>query len=141
MILSQSISKISAALLLAQREIGSVKKTAANPFFKSKFADLTSVIDAVKDSLNKHEITVLQPHNEQVVETILVHSSGEFIGSKTPIVCAKQNDPQALGSAISYARRYGLQSLVCLPAEDDDAESAMPRKQVKVVGSGSKGDF
>lgn len=139
MIKSESIAKIAAALTKAQTEMGSVKKGAANPFFKSKYADLTSVIEAVKDVLNKNDITILQPHDNSSVETILLHSSGEYIGSSTPIVCAKQNDPQALGSAISYARRYGLQSLVALPAEDDDGEKAMSRVQPKRVIN--RGDF
>ena len=128
---SESLGKISQALLKAQRQIGAVKKTAANPFFKSKFANLESVIAAVKDALNDNEIVILQPHTAEGVVTTLLHSSGEYISGLTPLVVAKERDPQALGSAISYARRYGLQSLVCLPAEDDDAESAMQRAPAK----------
>jgi hypothetical protein len=62
------------------------------------------------------------------VETVLLHESGEFISSLTEVLCAKQNDPQAHGSGISYARRYGLQSLVNLGSADDDGESAMGRQ-------------
>jgi hypothetical protein len=117
-----------------------------NPFFKSSYADLPAVLSAVKEPLNNNGITILQPHETETnvvenavvtnhyVETILLHNeSGEFISSRTPIVCAKQNDPQALGSAITYARRYGLQSLVSLPAEDDDGEAAMDRGAKKPV--------
>ena len=124
---SDSIANISAALNAAQKELGSVKKGALNPHFKSNYADLTAVIDAVKETLNKHGITILQPHTDNCVETVLLHTSGEYLSSLTPIILAKENNPQALGSAISYARRYGLQSLVCLPAEDDDGEAAMDR--------------
>ena len=145
---SESRNKISAALVKAQAEMGAVKKGAANPFFKSKYADLTSIIQVVMPVLNKHGISITQSQSivqlggssMPVVSTNLMHESGEYISSMTPIVVAKQNDPQALGSAISYARRYGLQSLVCLPAEDDDAEKAMIRnKGSKSVAK--KGDF
>lgn len=75
---------------------------------------------------------MLQPtvhiEGKSFVRTLLLHESGEFLGSDTEIVCAKQNDPQALGSAISYARRYGLQALLGLAAEDDDGEKAMVRQ-------------
>jgi hypothetical protein len=62
------------------------------------------------------------------VETVLLHESGEFISSLTEVICAKQNDPQAHGSGVSYARRYGLQSLVNLGSADDDGEGAMNRQ-------------
>lgn len=125
---SESIVKIAPALLAAQKEIGSATKDVVNPFFKSKYADLGSVMEACKDALNKHGITVLQPvahlSEATTVETILLHESGEFI-SDTMIVSVKQsNDPQAQGSAITYARRYSLQSMMFIPAEDDDGESA-----------------
>jgi hypothetical protein len=63
------------------------------------------------------------------VETLLLHESGEWISCQTPIVCAKQNDPQAFGSAITYAKRYSLQAILGVPSEDDDGESAMERKK------------
>ena len=133
---SDSIQSISKSLVKAQKEMSAAKKGAANPFFKSKYADYNAVLEACKDQLNENGITILQPHSIlqlgendiAVVETILLHESGEFILSETKIEVAKKNDPQALGSAITYARRYGLQSLVALPASDDDGESAMDRK-------------
>lgn len=128
---SESIAKLMPALLKAQSAMGGAKKGASNPFFKSKYADLGAVLEACKDLLNENGITILQPHAGSNVVTMLVHESGEYIGSETPIVCAKQNDPQALGSAITYARRYGLQSLLSMPAEDDDGESAMDRRSLR----------
>lgn len=129
--MSSSISEISKALLLAQKEMGNAVKDSKNPFFKSKYADLNAVREVSIPVLNKHEIVVLQPttmvDNKSFVVTTLLHSSGQYISSYTEIVAAKANDPQALGSAISYARRYGLQSLVCIGAEDDDGEKAMSR--------------
>lgn len=133
--LSANIAKISQAILLAQRSMGDAVKGSKNPFFKSSYADLNSIREAVMPALNANGITVMQPtvYEEGVafVETLLLHESGEFIASVTPIVVAKQNDPQALGSAISYARRYGLQSLLSVGAVDDDGEGAMDRTKAK----------
>lgn len=121
---SESILKISVALLKAQKKIQSVTKDASNPYFKSKYADLASVINACKEELNSEGIAVLQPVDEMYVETCLLHESGEFMSALTPIVCKSANNPQDLGSAITYARRYGLQSFILLPAVDDDGERA-----------------
>lgn len=128
---SELIDKIAPALLKAQANIGAATKGAKNPFFKSKYADLGAVMEACKEHLNDQCITVLQPvgHDEhgQYVETVLLHNSGQFISDRMTITCAKENDPQAQGSAITYARRYALQSMLFIPAEDDDAEGAMNR--------------
>jgi ribosomal protein L40E len=125
---SQTINEIAKAFLKAQESIEAVKKGAENPFFKSKYADLPSVIDACKGILNKQGIAILQPIIGDFVETRLIHvESGEWLASKTKIVCKVDNDPQAYGSAITYARRYGLQSMVFMSAEDDDGEGAMSR--------------
>lgn len=128
---SETITKLAEALNKAQSQMGAAIKDSKNPFFKSKYADLSSVIEACKEPLNRNGITILQPHvtidGMNYVETLLLHVSGESLSSLTPIICTKANDPQQLGSAISYARRYGLQSLVSLPADDDDGEAAMGR--------------
>lgn len=134
---SESIAKITPAFLKAQKAMEAAKKGESNPFFKSKYADLSAVLEACKGALNENGISILQPHvtefnpvtGEELhyVETILVHESGEFYSSKTKLEIAKKNDPQSHGSSVSYARRYGLQSLISLPAEDDDAEKAMNR--------------
>jgi hypothetical protein len=127
---SESTTKISAALVEAYKSIGGVVKGAANPFFKSKYADLTSIIELVKSPLEAQGIIVLQPirHGEDgntYLETRLLHSSGEFLSSFMPLdVTGKE---QALGSRISYFRRYQLQSLLSIPALDDDGEVAMNR--------------
>jgi len=125
---SESIGKLATALVKAQLAMGSAKKDAANPFFKSKYADLAEVVSVVKEPLLKNGIAFLQIVTEAGEETTLVHESGEFISGTTPVVVAKQNDPQALGSAITYARRYGLQAMLGIPAEDDDGEKAMGRQ-------------
>lgn len=132
MIKSENMAALAKALVAAQKEMGAAVKDSKNPFFKSNYADLSAVIDASVPALNKHGIAVLQmpttDNGKSVLRTMLLHESGEFVGSDTDIVVAKQNDPQAYGSAISYARRYGLQASVALKAEDDDGESAMGRK-------------
>jgi hypothetical protein len=134
---SESIIKIAPAYLTAQKLIESAVKDAENPFFHSKYANLNAVMDACKKALNDNQISILQPVMGDVVETILLHSSGEWFSSQTAIVTNKQNDPQAMGSAISYARRYGLQSMVFIGAEDDDGEGATdhakPVQPVKTV--------
>jgi hypothetical protein len=132
---SESIKEISKALLKAQKEIGSAKKGSTNPFFHSTYADLGSVMEACKEELNNNSIAILQPVGSDelgvYVETILLHESGEFISDKMRISVKEENNPQAQGSAITYARRYSLQSMVFIPAEDDDAETAMKRKTNK----------
>lgn len=128
---SETIVKIATSLVKAQSEMGNATKGSANPFFKSRYADLNSIREACLPVLNAHGISVLQPTSvldgKLYVETLLLHESGEYISGLYEVVVGKQNDPQALGAAISYSRRYGLQSMVNIGAEDDDAESAMGR--------------
>jgi hypothetical protein len=128
---SKTIESISKAYLKAQTKIESAKKDSANPFFRSKYADINSVLEACKGELNSHGISILQPISGDFVQTILMHESGEWFMSKTRIVTVKENDPQAYGSAITYARRYGLQSMLGMMAEDDDGERAMSRQVVQ----------
>lgn len=127
---SKSIIKITPALLASQKKIEAVEKNASNPFFKSKYADLNSLIEACKTILNSNDILVLQPIIDGHVETRLIHTSGEWMSSKTKIVSKSENDPQAQGSAITYARRYGLQSMLFMSSEDDDGERATNHKEV-----------
>lgn len=123
---------ISTALLKAQSEMSNPKKGATNPFFKSKYADLNSVREAVIPILNDNGISVLQPivhiDGKNFVKTILLHESGENLESLTEIIYNKINDAQAQGSGISYARRYSLQSFVCVGADDDDGQKAVQAK-------------
>lgn len=129
------MKEIATALVKAQSEMSNPKKGASNPFFKSKYADLNSVRESVIPVLNANGISVLQPlvhvDGKNFVKTVLLHESGEMIESFTEIVFAKSNDAQAQGSGITYARRYGLQSLVCVGADDDDGNAASQPPQVK----------
>lgn len=134
---SESLIKIAPALLKAQQATGAAKKDAKNPFFHSTYADLGSVMEACKQALNENGITVLQPigSDEQgvYVETVLIHESGEYISDRMRISVKEENNPQSQGSAITYARRYSLQSIAFIPAEDDDGEGAMKRPATSPV--------
>jgi hypothetical protein len=126
------MKQIATALLKAQSEMSNAKKGAVNPFFKSKYADLNSIREAVIPTLNANGISVLQPivhlDGKNFVKTILLHETGELMESLTEIVYNKINDAQAQGSGISYARRYSLQSFVCVGADDDDGQKAVESK-------------
>ena len=126
------MKQIATALLKAQTEMSNPKKGTTNPFFKSKYADLNSIREAVIPVLNSNGISVLQPivhtDSKNFVKTILLHESGESLESLTEIVYNKINDAQAQGSGISYARRYALQSFVCVGADDDDGQKAVQNK-------------
>ncbi len=119
---------IAKALLDAQKEMGNALKDSKNPFFKSNYADLNSIREACMPALNKYGIVVLQPtafiEGKNFIKTVLLHESGETIEALTEIVYSKQNDAQSQGSGITYARRYGLQSLVNVGAEDDDGNKS-----------------
>ena len=126
------MKQIATALLNAQGEMSNPKKGATNPFFKSKYADLNAIREAVIPTLNDNGISVLQPivhiEGKNFVKTILLHESGDFLESVTEIIYNKVNDAQAQGSGISYARRYALQSFVCVGADDDDGQKAVQNK-------------
>lgn len=124
----EKITNFATAFIAAQKEMGNAIKDSTNPFFKNRYADLNSVREACIPALNQHGIAVLQPivqlNGKNFVKTLLLHESGESMESLTEIVYSKQNDAQAQGSGITYARRYGLQSLVNIGAEDDDGTKA-----------------
>ena len=133
---SETIDKLAIALCKAQSAMGGAVKDSSNPFFKSKYADLTSVVKAIKEPFSDNGLSYVQfPHSTDSgigVTTRLMHTSGQWLESDfvLPIVKA---DPQAAGSAITYARRYALQSIAGIPTADDDAEAAMlqARKTLK----------
>ena len=125
---SDSIAKISGALVKAQKAITFASKDAINPHLKSKYADLPSVIDAVKVALNDAEIMFMQTAGAMVemhlqLTTRLIHSSGEWIEDTITMPLVKQ-DPQSYGSALTYARRYSLAAITGLYQDDDDGYAA-----------------
>jgi hypothetical protein len=148
---SAEINEIATALSKAQGEMGGALKDSANPFFKSKYADLASVWDACRGPLSKHGLAVIQAPttsgNLVSVMTLLTHGSGQWIRD-TLTVAAKDDSPQAVGSCISYLRRYALQSFAGVAPEDDDAEAAHGRsngnghaKAPAVQSQGATGDL
>jgi len=124
---SESIKELAAALNKAQAEMSGAKKKATNPFFKSKYSDLNAVVDAIRIPFCDNGLSYSQfplfSDKCVGVETILMHESGEWISSVLMLPMVKQ-DPQAAGSAITYARRYSLQSIAGIPSEDDDGDHA-----------------
>jgi hypothetical protein len=124
---SESLKEIAPALVKAQTKIKAALKDSTNPHFRSKYADLSSVVDAVKSPLLECGISFLQGVQDAeggvAVETMLLHTSGEWISSTLRIPAVKQ-DAQGYGSAITYGRRYGLQAMCGVPAEDDDGNAA-----------------
>ncbi len=130
---SESIADLAAALSKAQASITGALKDSANPFFKSKYADLASCWDACRKPLTDNGLAVIQTieagEGRAVLVTTLCHASGEWIKSYCPIL-TKDDSPQALGSAITYSRRYALAAMVGLAQIDDDAEAAQGRHKV-----------
>ena len=124
---SENIGQLAAALAKAQGQMKFAAKDANNPFFKSKYADLASVIEAIKVPLSANGIAFVQATDFEdsavIVETILLHESGEWISGKLRMQPTK-NDPQGVGSAVTYAKRYGLQALAGVPSDDDDGNAA-----------------
>lgn len=120
---------IATALAKAQMNMGKALKQANNPHFRSKYADLGSVMDACLPALNEAGIALIQPTGEdevgRYVETILVHGeSGESLSCRVPLIVGK-NDMQGYGSAVTYARRYGLMAMAGIAPEDDDGNAAV----------------
>ena len=124
------------AFAKAQAEMEAATKDSANPFFKSKYADLNSVMGAVKPAFAKHGLAFVQvchdADNCAKVETIIVHESGQQLSAGSVSVPVSKHDAQGYGSALTYARRYSLAAAAGVGAEDDDgnaAAKAAPKKE------------
>ncbi len=124
---SEKIGAISIALVAAQSELEHAHKNATNPHFKNRYADLTEVIDTVRPVLAKHQLAVLQfpgyADGVTTLETVLLHVSGEWI-SGTAGARMQKDDPQGVGSALTYLRRYSLAAVCGISQDDDDGEAA-----------------
>ena len=141
----QSVSStrkhISAALVKAQKAFGPALKTSQNPHFKSRYADLSACVEAVVEALNENGIALTQhTHHAEggvCVETILIHESGEQLSFGQLFVPCTKQDAQGYGSAITYARRYQLQTALGIAPEDDDGNAAsQPRIVSRELVSG-----
>jgi hypothetical protein len=132
---SDSIKEIAKAMCAAQADMTGAKKTTVNGFFKSKYSDLVSVVEAVKVPFADNGLSYVQfpiEENGRIgIETILMHVSGEFLSNSFTVTLSKQ-DAQGAGSALTYCRRYSLQAIAGIPSEDDDGNSASaPKPQYK----------
>ena len=136
MLKSEQINELAAALAKTQGQIEGAKKSSSNPFFKSKYADLAECWNTCREALTANEISVIQMPEEinengrLNITTMLAHSSGQYISSTLTMTVTKL-DPQAIGSVITYGRRYALAAMVGLAQEDDDGEKAMARQEKK----------
>jgi hypothetical protein len=130
---SESIKNIAGALVKFQASVSKVAKEANNPFFKSKYASLANILDTIQKPLSECGLAISQFPDGNALTTIILHAeSGEWMESSYVMPVAKQNDPQAMGSAMTYARRYALGSILNLNIDDDDdGEKAMGRQMPK----------
>ena len=129
---SESIAKLATALSIVQGKLTHAKKDSANPFFKSKYADLESVWDACRSLLAENGLAVMQFPGEFVdgtmsLNTVLTHSSGEYMSYLMSVPVTKP-DAQGAGSALTYMRRYALAAVVGVVQADDDANAAVVSK-------------
>lgn len=121
---SDSIKSLAEALCKFQASMGAITKDATNPFFKSKYASLSAIIEDTREPLAKQGLSYAQfPSGDGGLETILMHSSGEWI-SESFQINPVDHKPQSVGSALSYGRRYALCSILGLQVEDDDGNEA-----------------
>jgi len=130
-------TKISAALVAAQKAFGPALKTSINPHYKSKYCSLDACIEAVIDGLNSNGIALIQRpqpcESGVMIETLFVHESGESLSGGTLHVPAQKNDPQGYGSALTYARRYSLCAACGIAPEDDDGNAASKPAKAKAT--------
>lgn len=134
LLMSQETNHILKAMAKVKKQLTSVIKDQKNPFFKSSYADLNQHLDAVTPLLEDHGLMLLQPTSAEptanYVTTLIIHAdSGQFFGGTLSIPQLK--DPQKLGAAITYFRRFGINSLFALKSVDDDGESAVGRGSFK----------
>jgi len=138
---SESIAALAGALSKARADFKAVIKAAENPYFKSNYADLSTLIDATKDGLSKNGLCLIQSPgkitetNRVSITSLLIHSSGEWLEDDLEMPVTKA-DAQGLGSAITYGRRYAYQSILNIAGEDDDdGNAAVGRTQKDRKGS------
>ena len=138
---SESIEKIFPAFVKAQSTMGKALKKSVNPHFRSRYADLSDVIDAISEPFAENELAFMQsPIVEQdkvTVKTMIVHSSGEWISGEV-VIPNKNQTPHAIGSAITYGRRYGLTALAGVAQDDDDGHEASNKSNDKNIANNIK---
>lgn len=125
---SESIKELASALAKAQSEIEKAEKDKTNPHFRSKYADLGNVVDAIKPAIASHGLSFVQVSHDSdncaKVETVILHQSGEWLSCGTVSVPVSKADAQGFGSALTYARRYSLAAAFGVAPDDDDGNAA-----------------
>lgn len=126
---SETIGKLAKSLVLFNSEVNKIAKDADNPFFKNNYATLDTIIDEIRPILSKHGLSIMQiPSGDGqnvTLKTLLLHETGEWLESDELTMKPVKNDPQAVGSCITYARRYSLAAFLSLnTGEDDDGNGA-----------------
>jgi len=129
---SNSIAALAKGLSSAQKDFPPIPRTCDNPYFKSKYADLATIIEKTKDTLSKNGLSVTQLVMGDKIYTILMHESGEWVRSEINIKAIK-SDPQAQGSAITYARRYAVSAILNVASEDDDDANAHSQSKAQTA--------
>ena len=132
---SEKITSVMTALLKFQGQVSKIKKDSKNPHFKSNYASLSKILEETNPVLTECGLVLTQHFDVDVLTTMLCHAeTGEFMQSDYPINVKDVSNPQQLGSALSYARRYGIQSILNLNASDDDGQMASaPQPQPATV--------
>ena len=125
--MSKEETSIYNKLYKVQKEIGAISKDSKNPFYNSKYFDINSLIKQVTPILEKHKLLLLQPIREGKQYSVIIDLDGGSFESS--LTLPTDLDAQKIGSAITYYRRYTLQSLLALQSEDDDGNSAIPSKK------------
>lgn len=121
---SEKITNLTKALHMFQSEVNKIKKDAKNPHFKSSYASLSNILDAVTPVLNTCGLLMTSHPDDGFLVTTIYHAeSGEFMQSEYPLVSKDASNPQLTGSLISYARRYSIMSILNLNMDDDDGNS------------------
>lgn len=122
---SENLNELAGALAKAQMCMHAPGRNATNPHLGNRYADLQAIIEAVRLPLFEQGLSVVQLAESDHVVTKLMHSSGQYISAKTPILLGKSANPaQAYGAGCTYARRYGLSAMLCIAQADDDGEGA-----------------
>jgi hypothetical protein len=142
---SDSIKELCAALAKAQPQIEGASKDKNNPAFKSKYADLASVSEAIAAPLAAHGLSYIQVshdrENAAAIETIILHASGEWLSAGIVAVPVTKHDAHGFGSALTYARRYSLSAAFGVVPEDDDGNAAAKSAPAKSVITPASGMF
>lgn len=156
---SDNINELAAALVAAQAEFPTVGKDSTNPFFKSKYADLATVVKTASPVLTKHNLAISQhvsrsANARSVLITYLLHSSGQYIAHNMPLLIPEPHDevrgnqtvkvyptPQQQGSAITYARRYSYMAVLGLVADEDDDGEKASRKPAEAYSAPQKAEL